>query len=104
MPRSPKASTLDLRIALATRYAAPPTAISEAALCLRIASIAAAPRSPLPIMATRPVFPSIISVNLSMRGVAAGEHFPGEEQRFARLPSRHFRARERVEADAPGLR
>src|SRR2546423_1862624 len=39
-----------------------------------------------------------------VRGLAAGEHFPRQEQRFAGLPPNDFRARDRVEVYAPGLR
>ena len=52
-----------------------------AALCLRIASIAAGPRSALPIMAMSPVFASIVSVNLSMRVAVVGPAGPTTSSR-----------------------
>ncbi|MNR45094.1 hypothetical protein D3C85_1639090 [compost metagenome] len=63
-------------MALDTRYAAPPTAIRYAEPCFLMASIATGPRSDLPIIEIRPVFSSIMSVNLSMRVAVVGPAGP----------------------------
>ena len=70
-------------MALAIKYAAPPTAIKETARLSRMASTAAAPRSALPTIPNKPVRSNMRRVNLSIRVAVVGPAGPMTSSRTA---------------------